>query len=224
MVHGGIGLLRTLPPPLHEVVETVRRTAAGLGVAWPAGAGYAAVVRGLDGDVPAEAALLSLAARGLRGAGYVALGPGGERVPPGGPVEHAAVAAPYAHVTAPLRRLGDRPALEVCLALLAGDEPSPEVVATLDELPRAMAKANGREGNVTRACIDLVEALLLRSRVGEVLDATVVSTNERGSTVVLASPAVQADVSGATLPLGEVVQVRVDVADASARRVQLSVA
>jgi exoribonuclease R len=134
------------------------------------------------------------------------------------------VAAPYAHVTAPLRRLGDRPALEVCLALLAGDEPDPEVVATLDELPKAMAKANGREANVTRACIDLVEALLLRSRVGEVLDATVVAANERGSTVVLASPVVQADVTGATLPLGEVVQVRVDVADASARRVQLSVA
>jgi exoribonuclease R len=97
-------------------------------------------------------------------------------------------------------------------------------VATLDELPKAMAKANGREANVTRACIDLVEALLLRSRVGEVLDATVVAANERGSTDVLASPVVQADVTGATLPLGEVVQVRVDVADASARRVQLSVA
>ena len=33
---------------------------------------------------------------------------------------HAAIAAPYAHCTAPLRRLVDRYAGEVCLALCAG--------------------------------------------------------------------------------------------------------
>jgi exoribonuclease R len=224
MVEGGVGLLRTLPPPAGEVIDRVRRTAAALGVPWPTGASYADVVRALDGGVPAEAALLALAARGLRGAGYAALLPAATDPAAGEGREHAAVAAPYAHVTAPLRRLGDRHALEVCVALLAGQDPPPEVVAALDDLPKALARANGREGNVNRACIDLVEALLLRPRIGDVLEATVVAADDRGSTVVIAAPAVQAHVPEVQLPLGEAVRVRVEAADPSVRRVELSVA
>ena len=52
----------------------------------------------------------------LRGSGYV--GFNGET--PEQP-EHAALASEYAHVTAPLRRLVDRYAGEVCVALCAGD-------------------------------------------------------------------------------------------------------
>ena len=48
-----------------------------------------------------------------------------------------ASAAPYAHVTAPLRRLVDRFGTEVCLALAAGAEPAPELRAALPELPGA---------------------------------------------------------------------------------------
>ncbi len=66
-------MLRTLPPPDKQVYDQVRRTARALHVDWPEGASYAEVVRGLDSAVPDEAALLSLAARGLRGAGYLAL-------------------------------------------------------------------------------------------------------------------------------------------------------
>jgi exoribonuclease R len=206
------------------VVKQVQRAAKALGVPWPTDAGYAAVIRALDGDVPADAALLALAARGLRGAGYLALVPGEGPSPKGPEVEHAAVAAPYAHVTAPLRRLADRYALEVCLAVLGGTDPAPELVAALDDLPKAMARASGREGNVARACIDLVEALLLRPRVGEALDATVVSVGEVRSTVVIPALAVQADVAGAVLPLGEPVRVEVEAADPDTRQVRLGVA
>lgn len=224
MLTGGVGLLRTLPPPGDDVVRTVRATARALGVPWPDGAGYPEVVRGLDGDVPAEAALLSLAARGLRGAGYLALTPGASPVRGGAAREHAAVAAPYAHVTAPLRRLGDRYAIEVCVALHGGTSPSPEVVAALDDLPKALAQARGREGNVARAVVDLVEALLLLPLVGQVLAATVVAVDAGRSTVVLGAPAVQAIVDGVELPLGAPVSLRVEAADPLTRQVRLSVA
>ena len=216
MLDAGVGILRTLPPPPAFVVKMVRRAARALSVPWPDGADYATVVRGLDGDVPAEAALLALAARGLRGAGYLALGS-----PEAGQVEHAAVAAPYAHVTAPLRRLVDRYANEVCVALFAGAEPPAAVVEALDELPKAMARATAREGNVARAVIDLVELLLLAPRVGEVMTATVVSTEDERSTVVIAEPAVQATVAG-VLPVGEEVSVRVQAADPQVGRVELT--
>lgn len=221
MLDGGVGLLRTLPPPPREVVRVVRRTARALGVTWPDGTDYATAVRGLDSDVAAEAALLALAARGLRGAGYLALMPGATP-PEGAAVEHAAVAAPYAHATAPLRRLADRFALEVCLALFAGAEPAAETVAALEGLPKAMAQASSREGSVARAVVDLVEVLLLAPRVGETVAATVVAADDERSTVIITQPAVQATVAGHELPLGEVVRLRIEAADLGTRRVQLT--
>ena len=222
MLDAGVGLLRTLPPPADDVVRRVRATAGALDVAWPAERGYADRVRELDSDVPAEAALLVLAARGLRGSGYLALRPG-EPVPRGDAVRHGAVAAPYAHVTAPLRRLCDRHANEVCLALFGGAEPPAAVVERLPDLPKAMAQARGREGAVSRAVVDLVEALLLQTHVGDVLPATVVSSREGRSTVVVSDPAVQAEVPG-ELPLGERIDVRVEAADPATRSIELVVA
>jgi len=219
MLEAGVGILRTLPPAHDDVMRTVRRTAAALEVDWPAEMTYAERVRTLDGDEPAEAALLVLAARGLRGAGYLALVPG-EPPPEGAVLVHSAVAAPYAHVTAPLRRLADRLANDVCLALFGGGPVSPNVVHQLPDLPKAMAKANGRESAVARAVIDLVEALLLGSHVGEVLAASVVASADGRSTIVLPEPAVQTELAE-ELPLGESIHVRVDGADPVARSVQL---
>jgi exoribonuclease R len=219
MLEAGVGILRTLPPPRDDVMRTVRRTAVALGVDWPEGMTYSERVRSLDGDQPAEAALLVLAARGLRGAGYLALVPG-EPTPADAMVVHAAVAAPYAHVTAPLRRLADRFANEVCLALFDGGTVPPAAVQRLADVPKAMAQARGREGAVARAVIDLVEALLLRSRVGDVLAASVVASGDGRSTIVLPEPAVQTDLAE-ELPLGEPIQVRVDGADPVARTIDL---
>jgi exoribonuclease R len=222
MVAAEIGILRTIPPPDAEVARRVRLTATALGVPWPDGAGYAEVVRDLDSDDPDQAALLNLAARGLRGAGYLALHPGEPMSDRRTDLEHAAVASVYAHVTAPLRRLCDRHATEVCLALHAGEAPPADVVAALPDLPKAMASATGRESTVARAAIDLVEALLLAPLVGEVVPATVVASGDQRSTVVIARPAVQADIQGHELPLGDHVEVRIQSADPVARRVELA--
>jgi exoribonuclease R len=222
MLSAGVGLLRTLPPPDADVVAVVRHTAKALGVPWPEGESYASVIRGLDGTDPDQAALLALAARGLRGAGYVALGAGDP--PPEDPdlLRHAAVAAPYAHVTAPLRRLCDRAAIEVCLALFGDHAVPTEVVAQLAELPKVMARARARESGAARAAIDLVEALILCRRVGDVLDATVVSADDERSTVVIGSLAIAATVGVGHLPLGEPVRLRVEDADPTARQVRLT--
>ncbi|MGH9273228.1 MAG: RNB domain-containing ribonuclease [Acidimicrobiales bacterium] len=222
MLGADVGLLRTLPSPDDKVIRAVRHTAKALGVPWPDGASYATVVRGLDGADPDQAALLALAARGLRGAGYLPLGTGDPRPEDPAALRHAAVAAPYAHVTAPLRRLCDRATIEVCLALY-GDRAVPdELIAQLAELPTAMARARARESGAARAAVDLVEALLLCARVGEVLDATVVSADEERSTVVIGTLAIEATVEGAHLPLGERVSLRVDGADPMARQVRLT--
>lgn len=222
MLDAGVGLLRTLPPPDDEVVATVRRTAGALGVPWPDGAHYADVVRGLDGAVPDHAALLAVAARGLRGAGYLPLGP--ESPVPADPdaVRHAAVAAPYAHVTAPLRRLCDRPTIEILLAIYADRSVPADVVAQLADLPKAMARAGAREAGASRAAVDLVEALLLRPRIGETVSAAVVSSDDKRSTVVVGALALQVSVDAPNLPLGETVPVRIDHADPATRQVRLT--
>jgi hypothetical protein len=80
---------------------------------------YGDLIRSLDPTVPVQAALLAQSARLFRGAGYVGFDGG---APAGDGALHAAVAAPYAHVTAPLRRLADRYVTETCLALRTGAE------------------------------------------------------------------------------------------------------
>jgi exoribonuclease R len=218
MVDAGVGLLRTLPPPDKAVLDQVRRTARALRVDWPGGASYAEVVRNLDSHVADEAALLSLAARGLRGAGYLAL-PASVADPR--EIEHSAVAAPYAHVTAPIRRLGDRYATEVCLAIEAGSEPPEWASARLPDVPDALRRARGRESGATRAAVDLVEALVLRPMVGRTLEVAVIAVDEGGSTVVCRDPAIQARIEGPPLGLGDEVTVRIVAADPAEARVVL---
>ena len=89
--------------------------------------------------------------------------------------DQAAIAAPYAHTTAPLRRLVDRFVLVICHALCAG-EPVPQWARdALDELPKLMAASDQLAGRVDRAALDAVETALLSHRVGEEFDAVVIT-------------------------------------------------
>jgi exoribonuclease R len=219
MLGAGIGLLRTLPPPERQAIERLRHTAAGLGVAWPADAPLGDVLRGIDARAPAGAAFLEEATELLRGAGYSPF----DGAPPQQPV-HGALAAPYAHVTAPLRRLCDRATTEVCLAAAGGAEPPDWARAALGELPEAMAAAARRAGALERACVDLLEALLLRDRVGEEFAATVVEahSDRPRATVTIAEPPVRARCDGDGLVLGAVVDARLVEADPAQRRVRFA--
>jgi exoribonuclease R len=214
MLDSRIGLLRVMPPPDERTVASLRRSARALGVRWPDGADYAEVVRGLDATVPAHAAVIRLAQSLFRGAGYVAF----DGAPPESAVQ-SAVAAPYAHATAPLRRLADRFVSECCLAAATGADVPGWVREALPALPDLMSGADRRAHEVDRAVVDLAEALVLQGRRGETFRAVVTEVDGDRGMVQLREPAVRARVEGHGLPLGEEVDVRLDEADVATRRV-----
>ena len=219
MLDGRVGLLRTLPPPQGDAVDALRRSALALGLSWPEGASYGEVVSELDPSVPEAAALLILAARLLRGAGYTAF----DGDPPA-QASHSAVAAPYAHCTAPLRRLADRHVSEVCLALAAGADVPAWARQALPALPDVMAAATRRAKAVERAVVDLAEAVVLAPRIGETFEAVVVESGEKRGVVQLRDPAVRAPCEGAGLPLGARADVRLVSVDVAARAVRFETA
>jgi exoribonuclease R len=214
MLDAKVGLLRTLPLPAPDEVASVRRSALALGLAWPDGASYAAVISALDPNGPEAAALLTFAGRLLRGAAYTAF----DGDMPDQPM-HSAVAAPYAHATAPLRRLADRYVGEVCLALAAGRPVPGWARVALPALPAEMAAADQRAHALERAVVDLAEAVVLAARVGEAFDAVVVESGEHRGVVQLRDPAVRAPCDGPRLPLGHRLRVRLVEVDTAQRKV-----
>lgn len=169
MLAGGSGLLRTLPPAPPDAEQRMRRVARALAVDWPAAEPIGDLVRRLDALKATEAALIEEATSLLRGAGYAAF----SGAPPEQPL-HAGIGAPCAHVTAPLRRLADRYAAEAALAAHQGVAPPQWVLDAIPRLPEEMTAGGRAAGAVERACVDLVEALLLASRVGERFPAMVI--------------------------------------------------
>ncbi|MGI8755082.1 MAG: RNB domain-containing ribonuclease [Acidimicrobiales bacterium] len=215
MLVAKVGLLRTLPQPDPAQFPRLRRAAANLAIPWPEGTSPAAVLAGLDTTRPTDATFADLAAELLRGAGYTALA-GIAPTDPG----HAGVGAPYAHVTAPLRRLADRFATETCLAIVAGVEVPEWVRAALPELPALMAQGDHLAHGLDRAVVDVTEAFVLSDRVGDTFDASVLETGDRYGTVVLTEPAVKGRCDARDLPLGGSVRVRCTVADVAGRTVR----
>lgn len=212
MLAGGVGVLRTMPPATPEALARLRGQALALGVDWPAGAAYPEVLDGLDRTAPGAAAFLVQATRLFRGAAWTPF----RGTPPADP-RHGAVGAPYAHVTAPLRRLVDRFGTEVCLALDAGRDVPGWVLAALPELGGLQGAAASRAASVDRACTDLVEAAVLTTRVGERFAGVVVEDR----VVQLADPAVVARVEG-TPPPGRPVTVELVAADPARREVRFT--
>src|SRR5665811_2170238 len=81
---------------------------------------YGELLRSLDRVNPQHLALIHEATALFRVAGYSPFDGGVPEL-----TQHAAVAAPYAHVTAPLRRLVDRFGLVVCESICS-DAPVPD--------------------------------------------------------------------------------------------------
>jgi exoribonuclease R len=214
MLTAGVGILRTLPDPENGAVKWLRRSARSLGITWPKTMDAAELLAGLDPDRPEALALYMDATRLLRGAGYTSFdGAAPKRV------THAGIAAPYAHVTAPLRRLVDRFGAEICLAV-AADRPVPDWVrAALPELPNLMAGSDTLAARVEKACLDQTEAWVLAGRIGQEFDAIVLRSEGGSADVFLPDPPVIAKCAGGNLPEGETVRVRLTQADADARKV-----
>ncbi len=201
---GRIGLLRTMPAPPPAAVESMRRTAAALGIDWPAETSVGRMLAGLDTDTPAALVLMSEATGLLRGASYTVLGDEDPAV-----VEHSGIGAPYAHVTAPLRRLADRYATEICLARCAGTPVPRWVRDGLSEAAEAMRRGDAVAGKLERACLDLTESTVLADRLGSVFRAVVVreANGSRPAEIFIAEPPVVAKCVGSP-PEGWQVRVR----------------
>ncbi|MGZ4450389.1 MAG: RNB domain-containing ribonuclease [Nocardioides sp.] len=218
MVYARVGLLRVLPPPDPHDVQRLHRTARALHIDWPAEQLYPDFIRSLDPSKPTHAAMVNACTRLLRGSGYV----GFDGEVPADP-QHAALASEYAHVTAPLRRLGDRYAGEICVALCAGTDVPAWVLSELHTLPEVLQESARRSHRYERAILDLVEAGVLQGRVGETFDGVVVDVDDKDGThgtVTIQDPAVEAPVSAPDpLPLGTDVRVRLVKADVATRTV-----
>jgi len=218
MLAGGVGILRTLPPA-EQSVDRLRHIGKGLRLRWPGAVTYPEFVRSLDPVLPTHAAMLNACTTLFRGSGYEAF--------VGTPVQplHAAIAAPYAHVTAPLRRLVDRYAGEVCVAVSAGRDVPSWTAEALESLPAEMADSNRRARKYERGIVDLVEAMVLSARMGETFTGTVleVDADDADGTLQLREPAVEARVRGDDLELGQQVDATLVAADLLAGRVEFRV-
>lgn len=230
MLTAGVGVVRTLPPADERDVARLRRTAAALGIDWPASLPYADLLDRLDSHHGPHAAFLREATTLFRGAGYLAFGVAGTPVPTGDAAEHAAIRSPYAHVTAPLRRLVDRYGTEVCLAAVAGRDVPAWVRDALPTLPATMVRTGRRVAAFDRGVLDLVEAAVLAPRVGETFTGVVVDADAprdgrvRGA-LQLRDPAVVAPVTASpgALPLGATLDARLDEVSVPHRRVTFTV-
>ena len=219
MLQAGFGILRTVPAPDRGAIAALHRIAPALGIQWPDGAPPGDVLATLDRKNPKHVAFLDHAGSLLRGSAYTPF----DGTPPAQPL-HAGVAAPYAHVTAPLRRLVDRFGSEICLAAQA-KQPVPDWVRErVPQLPDAMAEADHRAHEVDRAVVDTTEAWLLAGRIGQTFQATVLDADEKAATVAIDEPAVRARCSGADLPVGQQLGVRLIEADTASRTVRFELA
>jgi exoribonuclease R len=217
MLGGQIGLLRTMPGPDRNALARFHRQAAALGARWPAEMPYGVFLRSLDRSDPRQLAIVHEAAALFRGAGYT---PFDGDMPDQS--EHAAVAAPYAHVTAPLRRLADRFGLVVCESLCRGADVPSWAREALPALPAVMAESDRLAGELERACTDAVECAVLAPSVGSQFAGVVVDVHHDGGGLVqIAEPAVLAPVSG-PVELGAAITVTLVQADLAARSVRFS--
>lgn len=217
MLDAGVGLLRTLPAPEPDAVADLRRAAHALGIGWPDGATPAEVLAGLAPDTAPALALRRAATALLRGAGYAWFDRSVDTGPPADP-GHGGIGAPYAHVTAPLRRLVDRFGTEVCLAVTAGADVPAWLREALPTLSVAMETSDTLAGKVDRACVDRTEAALLAGRVGEEFDVVVLRPGAEAGEVYLPDPPVLARCTG-RLVAGASVRVRLTEADPRTGRI-----
>lgn len=220
MVGAAVGILRTLPAAAPEAIDRLRLSAGALGVDWPVAQSYPDFVRGLEPGKPAELAVLARCTSLFRGAGYRSF----DGSLPDDDLGHAALAARYSHVTAPLRRLVDRFASEICVSIGQGEPIPGWVRENLAGLPELMAASNRRARSWEHAVVDLAEALVLQKRVGEVFDAVLIDVNPRSGmgTFQIADPAVEAKLPAEGREPGRAVRVRLDEVDLSEGRTVFS--
>ena len=217
MVDAGYGIVRTLPPAKDKDLVRFDKAARALGFEL-GGRHPGRLLDEVDASTPRGMALMLDATTLLRGSGYVAFGFGGD----GTPEVHAGVGSYYAHVTAPLRRLVDRFATEICLSIAAGVRVPEWVTGRVDEVVEAMARTSPIASRVDKACLQLTQAVVLEPWVGQNFQAAVLRSEpekkQPQADIFVEAPPVMADCMGAPAE-GEAALVTLGRADPAQREV-----
>jgi exoribonuclease R len=211
------GLFRVMAEPDDRGILRLRHTARAFGLVWPDGEPLAQYERTLVATDPRQAAFMLAIRRAGHGAGYEPYQAG--RIP-----WHSAMAATYAHATAPLRRLADRYVVRAALAIANGEKVPAVVSEAFAKLPPVMARAEALEGQIQRAVIDVAEALLLEDSEGETFAAVVTDADERGARIQLRDEPVVARVAAHGVEPGDAITVRLTAVDAARRTVAFELA
>ncbi|MFJ4026448.1 RNB domain-containing ribonuclease [Paenarthrobacter sp. NPDC089989] len=228
MLDGKVGILRTMPAPDERSLLHFKRQTQALGKPWDGDITYGEYLRTLDASDPKQLAILHSAGTLFRGAGYT---PFDGEVPED--VIQSAIGAPYAHTTAPLRRLIDRFVLVICEALSGGHAIPQWAREALPTLPEIMASSDQLAGKLERLALDTVEAALVANHIGEEFGAVVISgskpSNGNGNgngngpygTIQIQEPAITARCDG-ELESGTQVRVRLVKADIATREIRFA--
>lgn len=211
----GTGLFRVMGEPDKRAIKRLRFTAKALGLDWPRHVSLDAYERMLDQSDPKQAAFMLAIRRAGPPAAYV---PYAEGVLPW----HSAMAATYAHATAPLRRLADRYVVQATLALANGRAVPETVTQAFAKLPQVMARADARSGQVQRAAIDLAETVMLHGREGESFPSVVTDVDQRGARIQLCSLPVVARVDAQNVETGDELLVRLVSANPDRRELRFA--
>jgi exoribonuclease R len=207
------GLFRVMPEPDDWMVKRLRHTAKALGLKWPHEASLKQFERTLDSSNPRDAAFQTAVRRAGPKASYA---PYEDQVVPW----HSAMAATYAHATAPLRRLADRYVIEAAVQIANGKSVSTELEAIFQRLPAVMDEAEEKAGQIDRAVLDLAEAVVLEGREGSRFNAVITDIDERGARIQLSDPAVIARVKANGMMPGDVIPVELKNVDVAQRRIE----
>ena len=126
-------------------------------------------------------------------------------------------------MTAPLRRLVDRFASEICLALSNGEEIPTWVTDNAKDVVSAMRRTSQLASQVDKAVLNWLEARVLQPWVGHNFEAAVLTSDKEKSKsfVFVADPPVLADCIGAA-PQGRSAHVSLITADPDKREVKFA--
>ncbi len=216
----GVGLFRVMNEPDAFEITHLRRRARALKIIWADDESLHDLVARLDIDNAKHLEFCQVIRRMGGGASYLQY-----PVPFTTPEEqkknalqvakpwHAALAASYAHATAPMRRLADRYVLDLLVAQFAKDDAAVrDLLPVLAQLPPVMDAAERRASVVNRESIDLIETLMLSAFIGTELSATIIDVTPGSWQVQIQEPAVVRRVrvdKSLNANLGATVRVRV---------------
>ena len=210
-----VGLFRVMDEPAMRAIDRLRLEAHALKIEWPPDQPLHALLQRLEPDNLIHKRFSLMVRRAGGRASYAVYSDG--KAP-----WHSAIGASYVHATAPMRRLADRYVLDLSHRLANG-HPIPEALkSTINSLPAVMASGSGRAKVVEQAVIDLIEAVSLQHRVGEILKAEVVDADSKIIQTFDSAIRSRAAKLPAAVSNGDIVYVRIDEAEPVRRKVVLT--